>query len=69
MAKLRRNLLIFKHFIKNQFQMIRKILLFVLIFSFSIIAFSQKKEETKKATWDVNNPHKDWKYKNFNLKT
>ena len=69
MAKLRRNLLIFKLFIKNQFQMIRKILLFVLIFSFSNTVFSQKKEEKKKATWDVNNPHQDWKYKNFNLKT
>ncbi|MFY0630609.1 MAG: PD40 domain-containing protein [Flavobacteriaceae bacterium] len=49
--------------------MTRKLLLVVLIFSFSLPAFSQKKAEKKKAKWDVNNPHKDWKYKTFNLKT
>ena len=46
----------------------RKLLIFTLLFSFSIGVFSQKKEAQKKG-WDVNNPHKDWKYKSFNLKT
>jgi len=47
----------------------RKFLLFAIIFSFSISVFAQKKDEKKKTKWDVNNPHKDWKYKSFNLKT
>lgn len=44
----------------------RLVLTAVLISCFSFLAFSQKKD-TKK--WDVNNPHKDWKYKTFNLQT
>lgn len=46
----------------------RKLLIFILVFSFSLTVFPQKKKEQKKG-WDVNNPHKDWKYKSFNLKT
>jgi len=46
--------------------MIRKILLLVLTVSFSLTSFSQEK---KAAKWDVNNPHKDWKYNSFNLNT
>ncbi|MBL4604163.1 MAG: PD40 domain-containing protein [Flavobacteriaceae bacterium] len=49
--------------------MIRKLLIATLILSFSLPTFSQKKGEKKKVKWDVNNPHKDWKYKTFNLKT
>ncbi len=47
----------------------RKLLILTLIISFSIPTFSQKKKEKKATKWDVNNPHKDWKYKTFNLKT
>ena len=43
----------------------RKILTLIAIISFSLQTFSQKKA-TK---WDVNNPHKDWKYTSFNLST
>lgn len=43
----------------------RKILTLIAIISFSLQTFSQKKA-TK---WDVNNPHKDWKYTSFNLNT
>jgi len=43
----------------------RKILALITIISFSLNSFSQKKD-TK---WDVSNPHEDWKYTSFNLKT
>ena len=43
-------------------------IIFALI-SFSNLTFSQKEKATKSKKWDVNNPHKDWNYKNFNLKT
>ncbi len=43
----------------------RKILTLITIISFSLNSFSQKKD----AKWDVNNPHKDWKYTSFNLNT
>ncbi|MEQ6123110.1 amidohydrolase family protein [Pseudotenacibaculum sp. MALMAid0570] len=49
--------------------MLRKLLIAILIFSFSFTTIAQKKNDTKKKGWDVNNPHKDWKYKSFNLKT
>ena len=47
----------------------RKILLIVLALTFSMTSFSQKKSAKKSTKWDVNNPHKDWKYKSFNLNT
>lgn len=47
----------------------RKILLLVLTITFSFTAFSQKKSAKKSTKWNVNNPHKDWKYKSFNLNT
>ena len=43
-------------------------IIFALI-SFSNLTFSQKEKTIKSKKWDVNNPHKDWNYKNFNLKT
>ena len=43
----------------------RKILVLITIITFSLNSFSQKKA-TK---WDVNNPHKDWKYNTFKLNT
>lgn len=43
----------------------RKILVIITIITFSLSSFSQKKA-TK---WDVNNPHKDWKYNTFKLNT
>lgn len=49
--------------------MLRKLLIFTLALTFSFSGFSQKKKTDKKKGWDVNNPHKDWKYKSFNLKT
>lgn len=49
--------------------MLRKLFVLSLAISFSFPAFAQKKKDSKKKTWDVNNPHKDWKYKSFNLKT
>lgn len=49
--------------------MLRKLLILTLVISFSIPTFAQKKGETKKTKWDVNNPHKDWKYTTFNLNT
>lgn len=47
----------------------RKILLLVLTITFSLTAFSQKKLAKKSTKWNVNNPHKDWKYTSFNLNT
>ena len=47
----------------------RKILLVVLALTFSMVSFSQKESAKKSVKWDVNNPHKDWKYKSFNLNT
>ena len=46
--------------------MYKKTLVLALGFFISFASLSQKKEVNK---WDVNNPHEDWKYKNFNLKT
>lgn len=43
----------------------RKFLLLIFIYSYSLISFSQEKI----VKWDVNNPHKDWKYTTFNLNT
>ena len=43
-------------------------IIFALI-SFSVSTFSQKEKITKSKNWDVNNPHKDWSYKTFNLNT
>jgi len=51
--------------INNQI-MYKKTLVLALGFFISFASLSQKKEVNK---WDVNNPHEDWKYKNFNLKT
>ena len=42
--------------------------LLLLLFNISINIHSQKKEEKPKK-WDVNNPHKDWKYNTFELNT
>ena len=47
----------------------RKILILLLISSISFVSFSQKKTAKKTTKWDVNNPHKDWKYTSFNLNT
>jgi len=47
----------------------RKILVLLLAFSISMVSFSQKKTAKKNTKWDVNNPHKDWKYTSFNLNT
>ena len=47
----------------------RKVLILLTIFSFSFISFAQKKTAKKSTKWNVNNPHKDWKYKSFNLNT
>ena len=47
----------------------RKILLLVFVLTFSFTSFSQKKTAKKSTKWDVNNPHKDWKYNSFNLNT
>ena len=43
-------------------------IIFALI-SFSVSTFSQKEKTAKSKKWDVNNPHKDWSYKTFNLNT
>ena len=45
----------------------RKILSLVFVFTFTLTTFSQKKSTKKSAKWNVNNPHKDWKYNTFNL--
>ncbi len=47
----------------------RKILVLLLTFSFSFVSFAQKKTAKKSTKWDVNNPHKDWKYNSFTLNT
>jgi len=47
----------------------RKILVLLLTFSISLVSFAQKKTVKKSTKWDVNNPHKDWKYNSFNLNT
>ena len=43
-------------------------IIFALI-SFSNLTFSQKEKTIESKKWDVNNPHKDWNYKTFNLTT
>ena len=43
-------------------------IIFALI-SFSVSTFSQKEKTIESKKWDVNNPHKDWNYKTFNLST
>lgn len=45
-----------------------KNLILLLLLSISIQLNAQKKEEKPKK-WDVNNPHKDWKYNKFKLNT
>ncbi|TXD60261.1 amidohydrolase family protein [Polaribacter sp. IC066] len=45
-----------------------KNLFLLLLLSISININSQKKEEKPKE-WDVNNPHKDWRYNSFKLNT
>ena len=47
----------------------RKILVLLLTFSISFVSFAQKKTAKKSTKWDVNNPHKDWKYNSFTLNT
>ena len=47
----------------------RKIHLILVLCLFSLSVLSQKKETKNSKKWDVNNPHKDWKYNTFNLKT
>jgi Tol biopolymer transport system component/imidazolonepropionase-like amidohydrolase len=47
----------------------RKILVLLAIFSITFVSFAQKKTAKKSKKWDVNNPHKDWKYNSFNLNT
>jgi Tol biopolymer transport system component/imidazolonepropionase-like amidohydrolase len=47
----------------------RKIHLILVLCLFSLSVLSQKKETKDSKKWDVNNPHKDWKYNTFNLKT
>lgn len=49
--------------------MTRKLFALLLVCSISFVGFSQKKSTEKPKKWDVNNPHKDWKYKTFNLQT
>jgi hypothetical protein len=45
-----------------------KKLFLLLLLSISLQLKSQKKEEKSKK-WNVNTPHKDWKYNTFNLNT
>lgn len=45
-----------------------KNLFLLLLLSISIQINAQKKQE-EPAKWDVNNPHKDWKYNSFKLNT
>ena len=47
----------------------RKFFIIFALISFSVSTFSQKEKTTKSKKWDVNNPHKDWSYKTFNLNT
>ncbi len=47
----------------------RKFFIIFALISFSIPTFSQKEKTAKSKKWDVNNPHKDWSYKTFNLNT
>ena len=47
----------------------RKFFIIFALISFSVSTFSQKEKITKSKNWDVNNPHKDWSYKTFNLNT
>ncbi|MDP5092558.1 MAG: amidohydrolase, partial [Polaribacter sp.] len=46
----------------------KKSILSLLFMSVSILLNAQKKDE-KPATWDVNNPNKDWKFNTFTLNT
>lgn len=43
--------------------------LILLLVLFIAIQTNAQKTEEKPKDWDVNNPHKDWKYNSFNLKT
>ena len=47
----------------------RKFFIIFTLISFSVSTFSQKEKTIKSKKWDVNNPHKDWSYKTFNLNT
>ena len=47
----------------------RKFFIIFALISFSVSTFSQKEKTAKSKKWDVNNPHKDWSYKTFNLNT
>lgn len=47
----------------------RKFFIIFALISFSVSTFSQKEKIKKSKNWDVNNPHKDWSYKTFNLNT
>ena len=47
----------------------RKFFIIFALISFSVSTFSQKEKIEKSKNWDVNNPHKDWSYKTFNLNT
>ena len=47
----------------------RKFFIILALISFSVSTFSQKEKTAKSKKWDVNNPHKDWSYKTFNLNT
>ena len=47
----------------------RKFFIIFALISFSVSTFSQKEKIEKSKNWDVNNPHKDWGYKTFNLNT
>ena len=47
----------------------RKFFIIFALISFSVSTFSQKEKTIKSKKWDVNNPHKDWSYKTFNLNT
>ena len=46
-----------------------KTFVFFIIFSISFVSFSQKKTAKQDTKWDINNPHKDWKYNAFKLNT
>ncbi|WP_353778054.1 amidohydrolase family protein [Winogradskyella sp. 3972H.M.0a.05] len=47
----------------------RNFILFLALVLLSPSIIAQKKDDDKKDTWDVNNPHEDWTYKTFNLNT
>lgn len=45
------------------------LLLSVLTLQLSFAQKTEEKKDDKKDKWNVNNPHKDWTYKTFNLET